>query len=133
MVPLLVGMLCALALPHRAEAQFTVCNQSFDVVNLAVGTFETDAFVTRGWWTIGPNQCANVIRDPLQARFVYVFAQDVFGNSLLTGVTSMCVAPERFMIRGERDCLMRGHLAADFLEVDTLRNERWTLFLGASP
>lgn len=131
--PCLAAAFVLLAAPKQAEAQFSVCNQSFDVVNLAVGTFETDAFVTRGWWTIGPNQCANVIRDPLQARFVYVFAQDVFGNSLLSGITPMCIAPDRFTIRGERDCLMRGHLTADFLEVDTLRNERWTLFLGATP
>lgn len=116
-----------------AAAQFQVCNQTFDVVNVAVGQYDRDAFETSGWWTIGPNQCANVIDRELRARYIYVFAQDVFGKSVLTGATPMCVAPDRFEIRGETDCLVRGFIEARFLEVDTLRTERWTLFINAPP
>jgi uncharacterized membrane protein len=115
------------------QAQFSVCNQSFDVVNLAVGTFDADVFATRGWWTVGPNQCANVIRDPLIARYVYIFAQDVFGKAMLNGATPMCIDSNRFVIRGEQDCLLRGLLEGAFLEVDTQRTSRWTLFLTAPP
>ena len=120
--------LCWLAVP--AAAQFTVCNQSFDVANLAIGQFADDLFETRGWWTIGPNQCADLIESELDARFVYVFAQDVFGKPLLPGGVPMCLTPKRFVIRGERDCLARGYLEARFHEVDTRRSERWTLFLA---
>jgi uncharacterized membrane protein len=116
-----------LALPARAE--FAVCNQSFDVVNVAIGQFERDAFVTRGWWTVGPNQCANVIKEKLEARYVYVFAQDVFGNAILNGATNMCVGPKRFEIKGEKDCAVRGFVEVPYIEVDTQRTERWTLFL----
>jgi uncharacterized membrane protein len=119
--------------PAPAWAEFAVCNQSFDVVNVAIGQYEEDAFVTRGWWTIGPNQCANVIRDELQARFIYVFAQDVFGKEILQGTKPLCLAPNRFVIRGETGCLLRGQLEALFLEVDTLETERWTLFLAPPP
>jgi uncharacterized membrane protein len=112
-----------------AAAEFAVCNQSFDVVNVAIGQFERDSFVTRGWWTVGPNQCANVIKEKLEARYVYVFAQDVFGNSILNGGTNMCVGPKRFEITGEKDCAVRGFVEAPFVEVDTQRTERWTLFL----
>lgn len=112
-----------------AQAAFAVCNQTFDVVNVAVGQSETGRFITRGWWTIGPNQCANVIKEKLTARYIYVFAQDVFGQEILFGSTPMCIAPEAFEIPGERDCLARGHLSVNYLEVDTLRTERWTLFL----
>jgi uncharacterized membrane protein len=112
-----------------AMAEFAVCNQSFDVVNVAIGQFERSEFVTRGWWTIGPNQCANVIREKLDARYVYVFAQDVFGNAILNGGTSMCVGPEEFVIQGEKDCAVRGFLEVPYAEVDTQRTERWTLFL----
>ena len=112
-----------------AQAAFAVCNQTFDVVNVAVGQSETGEFITRGWWTIGPNQCANVIKEKLTARYIYVFAQDVFGKEILFGATPMCIAPEAFEITGERDCLARGHLSVNYLEVDTLRTERWTLFL----
>lgn len=116
-----------------AQAQFRVCNQSFDVVNVAIGKLENSGFRTRGWWKIGPNQCANVIRDPLQTRYVYVYAKDVFGKELLSGAVSMCVAPDRFIIEGEADCLVRGHLDARFVEVDTQDTERWTLFISARP
>jgi len=111
------------------QAAFAVCNQTFDVVNIAVGQSEEREFITRGWWTIGPNQCANVIKEELTARYIYVFAQDVFGQEILFGTTPMCIGPEAFEITGEQDCLARGYLPVDYLEVDTLRTERWTLFL----
>lgn len=114
-------------------AQFSVCNQTFDVVNVAIGLYQRDAFETSGWWTVGPNQCADVIDRQLEARYVYVFAQDVFGRIVLNGATPMCVAPDRFEIRGETDCLVRGYIDARFHEVDTLRTERWQLFLYPPP
>lgn len=122
-----------LAAPDAARAAFAVCNQSFDVVNVAIGLFEQDAFVTRGWWTIGPNQCANAIRDSLTARYIYVFAQDVFGNEILNGATPMCIGTAKFEVRGAEDCLVRGYLSANFIEVDTQQTERWTLFLTPQP
>ena len=118
-----------IGIPGVAAAQFSVCNQTFDVVNVAIGQFDRDAFETSGWWTVGPNQCANVIDEVLTARYIYAFAQDVFGRVILSGSVPMCVAPARFEIRGESDCLVRGYIEARFHEVDTLRTERWTLFL----
>lgn len=112
-----------------AQAEFAICNQSFDVVNVAVGQDNGGVFQTEGWWTIGTNQCANVVKDVLRSRYIYVFAQDVFGQPLLNGVTEMCVAEERFVIDGINDCWQRGFIAAPFLEVDTKSVERWTLFL----
>lgn len=112
-----------------ATAQFSVCNQTLDVLNVAIGSFGRDSFKTSGWWTIGPNQCADVIGSVLQARYYYVFAQDVFGREVLSGSTPMCIAPERFDISNETDCLVRGYIEARFQEVDTLGSERWTLFV----
>lgn len=125
-----VAFLCSSGV---AGAGFSVCNQTFDVVNVAIGKYERTVFETSGWWTVGPNQCANVIEDDLKVRYVYVFAQDVFGNKILSGATSMCVAPGKFEIRGERDCIVRGYIEAPFHEVDTFRTERWTLFLTPPP
>jgi uncharacterized membrane protein len=125
------GALALQSAPSRA--QFAVCNQTFDVVNVAIGLFDENAFRTRGWWTIGPNQCANVIDSELRARYVYVFAQDVFGKTILTGSAPLCVAPERFEIVGESDCLVRGFIEARFHEVDTQKTERWTFFLNPPP
>jgi len=95
--------------------------------------YEDDGFVTRGWWTVGPNQCANVVREELRARYIYIFAQDVFGNEILNGTKPLCIEPKRFVIEGERNCVARGYLDVKYLEVDTQETERWTLFLAAPP
>lgn len=120
--------------PTDARAEFTVCNQTLDVVNLAVGQEVESAFQTDGWWTIGANQCVNVIREELSNRYVYIYATDVFGNAILSGSTDMCVERKRFTVRGIDECWQRGHIAARFFEVDTLDQARWTFFLtGRSP
>ena len=119
------------AIPERAEANFQVCNQTLDVINVAIGAWDLDAWATQGWWTVGPNQCANVIEDSLTSRFIYVYARDVFNKSMLEGTTTLCVDADEFVIRGREDCLVRGHIAARFHEVDTRASERWTFFLRA--
>lgn len=117
------------ALPARAE--FSVCNQSLDVVNVAIGYEEDGEFQTEGWWSIGANRCVDVIRQPLTGRFVYVYAQDVFGQAVVEGSVPLCVGTSRFLIRGTGECWVRGQVEARFSEVDTLAQERWTLFLQA--
>ncbi|WP_254796978.1 DUF1036 domain-containing protein [Sulfitobacter albidus] len=106
-----------------------MCNQTLDVVNVAIGLYDVDDWETSGWWIVGPNQCSNVVEDSLTSRYIYVYARDVFNGSMLAGDTSMCVAPGEFRIRGRQDCLIRGHIAAEFEEVDTRRSERWTFFI----
>ncbi|MER9999121.1 DUF1036 domain-containing protein [Mesorhizobium sp. M0051] len=126
--------LLAVLSSSEARAEFTVCNQTLDVVNLAVGQKVDNADQTDGWWTIGANQCVNVIREKLTNRYIYIYATDVFGHAILTGSTEMCIEPRRFSIRGIDECWQRGHIAAQFLEVDTLEQVRWTFFLtGSNP
>ncbi|WP_201413343.1 DUF1036 domain-containing protein [Mesorhizobium sp. J8] len=120
--------------PGMARAEFTVCNQTLDVVNLAVGQKVDNADQTDGWWTIGANQCVNVIREELTNRYIYLYATDVFGHAILNGSTEMCIDRRRFSIRGIEECWQRGHIAARFVEVDTQEQVRWTYFLtGSSP
>lgn len=116
-----------------ARAEFAVCNQSFDVVNVAIGQDVDGDFQTEGWWTVGPNQCANVIKEELTSRYIYIYAQDVFGQPIMPGTTQMCVSPRKFTIRGITECWSRGHVAAGFIEVDTQKTQRWSLFLAATP
>lgn len=120
--------------PAETRAEFTVCNQTLDVVNLAVSQEVDHAFQTDGWWTVGANQCVNVIREELANRYIYIYATDVFGQGLLAGSVEMCIERRRFTIRGIEDCWERGHIAARFFEVDTLEQPRWTFFLtGSNP
>lgn len=120
-----------LGVASPALAGLTICNQTLEMANVAVGRPESGQFQTRGWWKIGPNQCAEVIRERLDARFVYVFAMDVFGKELLHGSVPLCIGTARFTIRGQEDCALRGHVAARFIEVDTEAAPEWTMFLAA--
>ena len=57
----------------------------------------------------------------------------MFGQPILNGTTRMCIAPRKFVIPGIADCWKLGHIEAGFIEVDTQKTQRWTLFLGAPP
>lgn len=121
-----------------ADASLRLCNQSFDVLNIAVAEparvpAGDDAFVTRGWWRVAPNQCATLIRESLQSRYFYVFAADVFGKEALSGSIPLCVSPRRFVIETQGDCLLRGYLDARFIEVDTQEQDNWTVFVSPRP
>ena len=118
---------------HSAAAEFQVCNQTFDVINVAIGQAEAaGGFKTEGWWTVGTNQCARVVREELKNRFIYIHATDVFGQPVVESPHSMCVDSGRFEIFGASDCWQRGYRDAPFVEVDTKAVERWTLFLSLS-
>lgn len=129
----LAGLAFLIAFAPDARAEFAVCNQSYDVVNIAIGLDIQDDFQTEGWWTIGPNQCANVVKDELVSRYIYIYAQDVFGQPIVNGSTQMCISPRKFLIRGLTECWSRGNVSAGFIEVDTQKTSRWTLFLAATP
>ena len=125
-----IGLILAFLRPVPAFAEFAVCNQSIDVINVSIGQQIGGEFQTEGWWTIGANQCADVIRKPLDSRFIYVFATDVFGQEVLNGSTPMCVGVKRFTIKGDDSCWERGYMQERFFEVDTQSVERWTLFIS---
>lgn len=125
----LVILLLTLLGIGAARADFSVCNQTLDVVNVAIGHKVGQAFRTEGWWTIGSNQCARVIREDLESRYIYVFANDVFGQPLLQGTTPMCLGTGKFSIDGAEACWQRGDKMAKYVEVDTKSVSDWTFFL----
>ena len=126
----LLALALLLAAP-AARAEFQVCNQSFDVINVAIGQADAAGqFSTEGWWIIGTNQCARVVRDTLRNRYIYIHASDVFGQPMVASEQTMCVDGARFRIAGIADCWQRGFRAVPFVEVDTQAVDRWTLFLS---
>ncbi|WP_405402643.1 DUF1036 domain-containing protein [Paracoccus sp. Ld10] len=134
-IPLIVATAWIAACPAVGHAAgLRLCNQSFDVLNVAIGTPQGAGQVqTRGWWRVAPNQCATLLRQTLHERRYHVFAADVFGNEVLTGSIPMCVAPRRFDISGQQDCLLRGFLDARFIEIDTMGQKNWTVFVTPRP
>jgi len=125
------GFWLAQAAPARAE--FEVCNQTLDALNLAIAQANPDGvFVTQGWWIIGANHCANVIREELANQYIYVYATDVFGQPILPADvqgSDMCVGVKGFEISGTDSCWTRGYMKVRFMEVDTKQQVRWTLYL----
>lgn len=131
LVFLLLGLALASTLPAKAE--FSVCNQTLDALNLSIAKAAPNGeIVSEGWWTIGANRCVSVIKEELANKYIYVYATDVFGQPILTGNFTgfdMCVAPKRFTIEGTDSCWQRGFESVRFMEVDTKDQVRWTLFL----
>lgn len=128
-----LSMLLALAAPGAAQASLSLCNQSFDVLNIAIAEPDGTEFVTKGWWRVAPNQCATLRHEALQARYYYIFAADVFGNEALPGSMPMCIATGKFEIEGQQDCLIRGYLDARYYEIDTQEQSSWTVFVAPRP
>lgn len=124
----------ALCIGGPASAGLTLCNQSFDVLNVAIAQpAAAGSFDSRGWWRVAPNRCVTLERAALTSRYYYVFAADVFGNAALPGATPMCVATRKFEISGQQDCLVRGFLDARFQEIDTQDQPDWTVFVTPLP
>ena len=113
-------------------AQLMVCNQSLDVLNVALGYEESGEFQTEGWWSIGANRCSSVVRQALAGRYYYLYAEDVFGQPVLSGAVPACVDAKRFRITGTSSCWIRGLRETPFAEVDTQSQSRWTVFLKSS-
>ena len=127
MIAIFVGLMASTTTASQAE--FTVCNQTLDVVNLSVGQVVDEKIQTEGWWTIGANRCVDVIREELSSRYIYVYATDVFGQSVLEGDADMCIGRKRFVIQDTELCWQRGYKKVRYLEVDTQDTVRWTLFI----
>ena len=127
-----IGLLTLCLGMGKARAELVVCNQSLDVVNVSLGYEYSGDFQTEGWWSIGANRCSELVRKPLTSRYFYVYAEDVFGQPVLEGDVTACVDAKKFMIPGAKDCWLRGKRQARFSEIDTLSQERWTVFLKGS-
>lgn len=126
MLPILA---VALAVPRPAAAGFRVCNQTLDLLNVAIGRPSGDGFETEGWWVVTANSCASLIRRDLASRYLYLFVTDVYGQSVVDGDTSMCVGRRKFRITGIEQCWARGFDRAGFKEVDTFDSPDWTVFV----
>ena len=128
------GSVFLVAAGSAALADMSVCNQTLDVINIAVaedGDRATpDGFVSKGWWSIGPNQCAKVIHHPLDpSKRVYIHAEDALGQVMVSGDKQLCTRAVKFDIEGGQDCWSRGLITAGFQRVDTGDAVNWTLFI----
>lgn len=126
----LVAVLTATEFASPARADFIVCNDSFDVLNVALARDAGAGFASQGWWTISPSRCAVLLHGEIDSRYIYLHAIDVFGRPVLEGSAEFCIAERGFSVPGGQDCWQRGHIAAGFAEIDTGQARRWIVFLN---
>ena len=116
---LVPAALLGLALALPTHAALNVCNRARHPAKVALGRFDGRAWMSEGWWTIRPGQCATLIKAPLDARYYYLYGTDM-DSGVWDGATSFCTAAgEKFSISGQGDCARRGYDRRRFFQIDT--------------
>lgn len=124
------ALLCWLALPGAAHADYQFCNRTSYVLDAAIGYSSDDIWKSRGWKRLLPGSCETMLEGPVDDGEYYVFARsfDAHKGSIkyFSGNTSFCIVEAPFEIEGREQCAMRGFDAADFLRVETKAGASWT-------
>lgn len=118
-----------LALACPAQAAFNLCNRTAHPAKVALGRFNGTDWMSEGWWTVQPRQCATLMGEKLKARFYYIYADT--GADSWDGTRGFCVAQsDKFSIVGRADCAGRGYDRKLFFMVDTGEKLDYTQFLS---
>lgn len=112
-----------------AQADFTVCNQTFDLVSVAIGYHDGDEWVSEGWWNLDYDECAQVISGDLSNTYYYVRGESHDGVTYWTDDYNFCYIDEVFTIYGDENCSDRGYKSGGFMEIDTGNKLDYTLDL----
>ncbi len=91
-----------------APAGYTACNETRDVLLLALGQIEGGRPVSRGWWTVQPGACAKAVTTPLNTDAAYLLALRKSGGTLVGGGMHFCTTAAAFEIKGADNCSGRG-------------------------
>lgn len=114
--------------PDFARADFQVCNDSHEDAYVAVGYFNNEDYLTRGWWQVPANGCLVIYPGPLKWPSYYVYAEtatDEYGNyDVWSGNVPLCVHwPNQFEITGNASC------ETQFFEIEAGESETMTFRL----
>ncbi len=112
-----------------AYADLRICNQTANVVSVALGYRAERGWMSEGWWQTPPGDCRTLYQGDLQRRFYYLYAVDDIAGGAWDGQVFMCTRDETFTIFGVEDCLARGYERTGFFEIDTQNRTDWTMQL----
>jgi uncharacterized membrane protein len=96
-----------------------VCNESHDVLLVALGQLDGGKAVSRGWWTVAAGACARAVTAPLASDAVYLLAQRRNGSTLVGGGQRFCTTTVPFEIQGNQNCPARGLADSGFAPTPT--------------
>jgi uncharacterized membrane protein len=123
-------MLCGLMLTTApARADLRVCNETGNMVSVALGYRAERGWQSEGWWQTPPGDCRVLYQGDLTRSYYYIYAADDIGGGDWGGSVFMCTRDETFTIFGVEDCLARGYERTGFFEIDTQGKTEWTLQL----
>ncbi|MFC3703812.1 DUF1036 domain-containing protein [Devosia honganensis] len=125
-----LGGFMAMTAPARADLR--ICNETANLVSVALGYRAERGWISEGWWQTPPGDCRVLYQGNLQRRFYYLYAVDDIGGGAWNGQVFMCTRDETFTIFGVEDCLARGYERTGFFEIDTQNRTDWTLQLTES-
>lgn len=123
MIRFVIALILLGAVP--AHAGLTVCNKAGIAAKAALGSYNGRLWTSHGWWTIPPQKCETLIKEPLNARYYYLYATDG-GSGTWNGDTHFCTASaEQFSIAGRGNCAARGYDRKGFFVIDTGNSPNW--------
>jgi uncharacterized membrane protein len=102
-----------------APAGYTVCNDTGDILLVALGRIAGGKASSQGWWTVQAGACAKTITTPLTNEAFFLLAQKKSGITLVGGGQSFCTAAAAFQIQGAQTCAARGLTQAGFAATPT--------------
>lgn len=118
---------------YEAHADLRLCNQTNSKISVAIGYKGEEDWRTEGWWNFTPREesgaCKVLLAGPLRSRFYYVYAIDITNGGEWGGEARLCTQQKEFTIDGIKECIPRGYEQTGFFEVDTGKQESWTIQL----
>lgn len=107
---LILALLATCAAATAAQAELTLCNRTSYRMDVALGLEKRAQVETRGWFTVDPGQCRQVIDGAYDADMSYVHVKTpaVYGSAPLpqNGNADFCVRDGQFQIADARGCPM---------------------------
>ncbi|KQY97196.1 hypothetical protein ASD45_21075 [Pseudolabrys sp. Root1462] len=107
---LITGLVAAVAVctATAARAELTLCNRTSYRMDVALGLEKRANVETRGWFTVDPGQCKQVIDGAYDAdmSYIHVRTPKVYGSAPLpqNGNSDFCVRDGNFQISDGRGC-----------------------------
>lgn len=118
----LIDLLERAALQRADEAGLKLCNRADELVWAAIAHRLDEGWESRGWWPLGPDECAKVLNEALSQPAYYVYAairdpESEVDRPLAAATEAFCLAPTRFAILGRESCAGRGYEEGQFVTV----------------